>query len=175
MHPGGDCGQTTVLGSPWWSKGGSNSRPQQCDCCALPSELLPHITAGSPISGLGDPVQRWIWRRISGCMRVPLGEASLRHEPRAASREPRDARRDPRHASRPSSCLRDCADVPNGHPCAKTMCIYGPSLVECLTDHSCPSKRSERRVEPPDRVQGVDFIDPEPRFATPEPHLLAES
>ncbi len=26
----------------WWSRTGSNRRPQQCDCCALPTELRPH-------------------------------------------------------------------------------------------------------------------------------------
>ena len=27
----------------WWSRSGSNRRPQRCERCALPTELLPHI------------------------------------------------------------------------------------------------------------------------------------
>ena len=27
----------------WWSRGDSNSSPQQCECCALPDELLPRM------------------------------------------------------------------------------------------------------------------------------------
>ncbi len=30
------------LDGGWWSRTGSNRRPQQCDCCALPTELRPH-------------------------------------------------------------------------------------------------------------------------------------
>ena len=37
----------------WWSRTGSNRRPQQCDCCALPTELRPldmrrHLGIGLP-------------------------------------------------------------------------------------------------------------------------------
>ena len=32
----------TTLGFDWWSNGGSNPRPQHCQRCALPAELLPH-------------------------------------------------------------------------------------------------------------------------------------
>jgi hypothetical protein len=30
----------------WWSRTGSNRRPQQCDCCALPTELRPRKISG---------------------------------------------------------------------------------------------------------------------------------
>ena len=33
---------STAACENWWSRGGSNSRPQRCERCALPAELRPH-------------------------------------------------------------------------------------------------------------------------------------
>src|SRR6478672_779921 len=53
-------------GEPWWSQPGSNRRPLQCHCSALPAELWPHCWKRKIVRTAFRSVKQFRARRLCG-------------------------------------------------------------------------------------------------------------